>query len=101
MGQEESRDGLRGLARKMAKSGRFCSWRLIQIELRFMQGIREADLCFSDQAIRSELDELCRQARRPAPYMRPAAPEPALAMPALLRRGPGPGLATLRRRTAN
>lgn len=55
---------LRDLARHMARSGRYCSWRVIQIELRFMQGIREAATCFSDAAIRSELDALCREAQR-------------------------------------
>ncbi|MEP9355940.1 hypothetical protein ABLE93_20390 [Xanthobacter sp. KR7-65] len=57
---------LRDLARHMARSGRYCSWRLIQIELRFMQGIREAASCFSDAAIRSELDALCREAQKRA-----------------------------------
>lgn len=55
---------LRDLARHMAQSGRYCSWRVIQIELRFMQGIREAATCFSDAAIRSELDALCREAQK-------------------------------------
>lgn len=55
---------LRDLARHMARSGRYCSWRVIQIELRFMQGIREAATCFSDAAIRSELDALCREAQK-------------------------------------
>lgn len=55
---------LRDLARQMARSGRYCSWRLIQIELRFMRGIQEAALCFGDGAIRAELDGLCREAQR-------------------------------------
>lgn len=93
-------DGLRALARKMAQSGRFCSWRLIQIELRFMQGIREAELCFDEAAIRAELDELCRKARKPAPYMRPAALQATAATaPALLR--PRADLIGRRLRVAN
>ena len=50
-------------AREMARSGDFCSWRLIEIELRFMRGIREAAGCFTDPELRDELDRLCRQAR--------------------------------------
>lgn len=57
---------LRDLARHMARSGRYCSWRVIQIELRFMQGIREAADCFADADIRSELDGLCREAQKQA-----------------------------------
>ena len=55
---------LHDLARHMARSGRYCSWRMIQIELRFMQGIREAANCFAEAEIRSELDALCREAQR-------------------------------------
>lgn len=71
---------LRDLARHMARSGRYCSWRVIQIELRFMQGIREAATCFSDAAIRSELDALCREAQKSgAPiFMLPARSESGL-----------------------
>ncbi|MFG1347205.1 hypothetical protein V5F59_20130 [Xanthobacter autotrophicus DSM 431] len=57
-------DRLRELARQMARSGRYCSWRLIQIELRFMRGIPEAGQCFGDAEIRAELDTLCREALR-------------------------------------
>ena len=57
---------LHDLARHMARSGRYCSWRMIQIELRFMQGIREAAHCFGEAEIRSELDALCREAQRAA-----------------------------------
>lgn len=55
---------LRDLARHMARSGRYCSWRLIHIELRFMRGIPEAAACFTDADIRAELDTLCRQAQK-------------------------------------
>jgi hypothetical protein len=71
---------LRDLARHMARSGRYCSWRVIQIELRFMQGIREAATCFSDAAIRSELDALCREAQKSGTpiFMLPARSESGL-----------------------
>lgn len=79
-------------AREMARSGDFCSWRLIEIELRFMRGIRAAARCFTDPDFREELDQLCRQARPPeaftpsrpaitAPAAVPAAP--AVALPAM------------------
>lgn len=61
---ERFSEWLRDLARHMARSGRYCSWRVIQIELRFMQGIREAANCFTDADIRSELDALCREAQK-------------------------------------
>ncbi|MDI4666785.1 hypothetical protein K9U40_21035 [Xanthobacter autotrophicus] len=66
MANERFSQWLRDLARHMARSGRYGSWRLIQIELRFMQGIREAANCFTDSEIRSELDALCREAQRQA-----------------------------------
>lgn len=74
---------LRDLARHMARSGRYCSWRVIQIELRFMQGIREAATCFSDAAIRGELDALCREAQKRggAMFPVPAPADSALAVP--------------------
>lgn len=64
MAHDEMTVGLARLARRMAQSGQFCSWRLIQIELRFIQGIRAADALFADMALRSELDELCRLAQK-------------------------------------
>lgn len=83
MGQTRIRDSIGEMARQMARSGRFCSWRLIAIELRFIQGLREATDCFSDQAFRDELDSLCRTAQRAAPKYRPA-PQPEANKPAFL-----------------
>ena len=73
--QDRFKDWLRELARHMARTGRYGSWRLIQIELRFMQGIREAANCFTDSEIRMELDALCREAQKQAAR--------AIALPAL------------------
>lgn len=93
MGQELAFEQIRDLARQLARSGRFCSWRLIAIELRFMEGIRAAADCFTDALIRDELDGLCRDAQKrsrqwPLPRIgsavaapqpaAPAAPRPAL-----------------------
>lgn len=64
--QDRFRVWLHDLARHMARSGRYCSWRMIQIELRFMQGIREAAHCFGEAEIRGELDALCRAAQKAA-----------------------------------
>ncbi|MDI4658823.1 hypothetical protein [Xanthobacter autotrophicus] len=64
--QDRFKEWLRELARHMARTGRYGSWRLIQIELRFMQGIREAAHCFADSEIRTELDALCREAQKQA-----------------------------------
>lgn len=55
---------IRDKARDLAGSGRFCGWRLIEIELRFMEGVREAAGCFADRAFRDELDGLCRAAQK-------------------------------------
>lgn len=64
MGQMTDLVQIHELARQMARSGRFCSWRLIAIELRFMEGLREAADGFSDPALRDELDTLCREAQK-------------------------------------
>ena len=92
MGQELAFEQIRDLARQLARSGRFCSWRLIAIELRFMEGIRAAADCFTDASIRDELDTMCRDAQKRArqwplpridPAIRPsAAPAPAAPAPA-------------------
>ncbi|MFG1358941.1 hypothetical protein [Xanthobacter pseudotagetidis] len=81
MGQELAFEQIRDLARQLARSGRFCSWRLIAIELRFMEGIRAAADCFADAPIRNELDGLCRDAQKrarhwPLPRISPAASAP-------------------------
>lgn len=55
---------IRDKARDLARSGRFCGWRLIEIELRFMEGVREAAGCFGDHAFRDELDGLCRATQK-------------------------------------
>ncbi|MEP9351478.1 hypothetical protein [Xanthobacter sp. KR7-225] len=90
MGQELAFEQIRDLARQLARSGRFCSWRLIAIELRFMEGIRAAGDCFTDAAIRNELDTLCRDAQKrvrqwPVPQIDPTVRPPAAPAPALTR----------------
>lgn len=75
MGQMHDLAQIHELARQMARTGQFCSWRLIAIELRFMQGVREAADGFSDPAIREELDTLCRAAQK-----RKARHQPVTAM---------------------
>lgn len=90
MGQERDIEQIRHLARQMASSGRFCSWRLIEIELRFIQGMREAADGFQDRAIRDELDALCRDAQKkarawPSPVQVPAmAHAPAIPKPVMV-----------------
>lgn len=81
-------DKLRDLARHMARSGRYCSWRLIQIELRFMRGIQEASQCFGDAEIRGELDALCRDAlkRKARPSFSVSIPSASEAMGGRLAR---------------
>lgn len=59
---EDFRVEIRAHARNLARTARYCSWRLIEIELRYIQGIREAEGCFDDRAFREELDGLCRAA---------------------------------------
>ncbi|QRG04762.1 hypothetical protein EZH22_16510 [Xanthobacter dioxanivorans] len=80
MAEDHFLQRLRDLARHMAQSGRYCSWRLILIELRFMRGIREAALCFGDTDIRAELDTLCRQAQKQRALR--TLPLPAASVPA-------------------
>ncbi|MFG1479922.1 hypothetical protein V5F53_14870 [Xanthobacter sp. V4C-4] len=55
---------VRHMALHLARSGRFCGWRLIEIELRFIRGLRIAHAFFADLALRDELDALCRVAQR-------------------------------------
>lgn len=55
---------VRHTALQLARSGRFCGWRLIEIELRFVRGLRIAPAFFHDLALRDELDSLCRTAQR-------------------------------------
>lgn len=92
MGQVRDLHEINELAQKMARSGRFCSWRLIAIELRYVQGVREADDEFFDRGLREELDGLCRAAQKasgtwPAPARAlpgsrvPAIPRPVPAIP--------------------
>jgi len=61
-------------AREMAASGLFPSWRLIEIELRFMEGRREAAALFTDPELRAALDTACRKAWQPRAPL-PAAPD--------------------------
>ncbi len=92
MGQVRDLHEIYELAQKMARSGRFCSWRLIAIELRYVQGVREANDEFFDRGLREELDGLCRAAQKasgtwPAPARAlpgsrvPAIPRPVPAIP--------------------
>lgn len=72
--QQIERDAeLAARARAMAASGRFPSWRLIEIELRFMEGRRGAAGLFTDPEFRAALDAACRKAWQP-PAPLPAAP---------------------------
>ena len=61
---------IRQTALQMARSGRFCGWRLIEIELRFIRGLKIAQAFFHDVELRDELDALCRAAQR---HRRPQA----------------------------
>lgn len=83
MQQGEPDQELAARAREMAASGLFPSWRLIEIELRFMEGRREAAALFTDPELRAALDAACRKAWQP-PAPVPAAPFPAAPLP------PGP-----------
>ncbi|WP_454917865.1 hypothetical protein [Xanthobacter sediminis] len=64
MANGEALPDLRQMALQMARSGRFCGWRLIEIELRFVRGLRNAQPLFLDLQLRDEIDALCRAAQR-------------------------------------
>ena len=52
-------------AYEMARSGKFSNWITIEWELRFYEGFPEALQFLDDPFIRTEIDELCDQARQP------------------------------------
>lgn len=64
MANGEALPDVRQMALQMARSGRFCGWRLIEIELRFVRGLRFAQALFHDLQLRDEIDTLCRAAQR-------------------------------------
>lgn len=64
MATGEALPDVRQMALSLARSGRFCGWRLVEIEMRFVRGLRAADTLFHDTALREELDTLCRAAQR-------------------------------------
>ncbi|MFG1393365.1 hypothetical protein [Xanthobacter agilis] len=74
----EALPNLRQKALQMARSGRFCGWRLIDIDLRFVQGLKAADPLFQDLALRDEVDLLCRAAQR---HRRPHPAVPVTLLP--------------------
>ena len=62
MKQIEKKELMHRRADELANSGRFESWGLIEIALRH-EGFTKARLWLDDRFRRSELDDLCRQAR--------------------------------------
>ncbi|MFG1418848.1 hypothetical protein V5F38_11840 [Xanthobacter sp. V0B-10] len=64
MANGEALSDARQMALTLARSGRFCGWRLIEIELRFIRGLAIAQGFFHDLKLRDELDSLCRAAQR-------------------------------------
>jgi hypothetical protein len=54
---------LRSRARQLAVSGRFERWQSIEFELRFVEGLPEANVLLFDRRIRKKLDLLCQNAR--------------------------------------
>jgi hypothetical protein len=51
-------------ARELAMSGRYYSWRDIEIVLRFEEGFPEARQWLDHPPIRDELDRLCKHAQQ-------------------------------------
>ncbi len=64
MANGEALSDARQMALTLARSGRFCGWRLIEIELRFIRGLAIARDFFQDLKLRDELDGLCRASQR-------------------------------------
>ena len=54
---------LRSRARELATSGRFERWQSIEFELKFVEGLPEANVLLAGRRIRKSLDLLCRHAR--------------------------------------
>jgi hypothetical protein len=69
-------DYVRRRARELAKSDRFESWQSIEFELRYVEGLSEVRICLGSEAIREELDVLCRQAKSRRPPPPPASEAP-------------------------
>jgi hypothetical protein len=47
----------------LALSGRFERWQSIEFELKFVEGLPEANVLLADRRIRKNLDLLCQHAR--------------------------------------
>jgi hypothetical protein len=54
---------LRSRARELALSGRFERWQSIEFELKFVEGLPEANVLLAGRRIRKNLDLLCQHAR--------------------------------------
>ena len=54
-------------ARELARSGEFPTWWSIEVHLRHAEGCPEARHVLDNEAVREELDRLCREARESAP----------------------------------
>jgi hypothetical protein len=54
---------LRSRARELAASGRFERWQSIEFELKFVEGLPEANVLLASRRIRKTLDLLCQNAR--------------------------------------
>jgi hypothetical protein len=51
-------------ARELAASGRYFSWRDVEVVLRFEEDLPEARQWLDNPVIRDELDRLCQRARQ-------------------------------------
>lgn len=77
MAHGEALPDVRRMALQLARSGRFCGWRLIEIEMRFIRGLKAAQALFLEPELRDQLDALCRAAqrhRRPKSDLPPVPP---------------------------
>jgi hypothetical protein len=67
----KTRDGrktyLQSRARELAASGRFERWQSIEFELKFVEGLPEANVLLASRRVRKTLDLLCQRARSSGP----------------------------------
>jgi hypothetical protein len=67
----KTRDGrkthLQSRARELAVSGRFERWQSIEFELKFVEGLPEANVLLASRRVRKTLDLLCQRARSSGP----------------------------------
>jgi hypothetical protein len=67
----KTRDGrktyLQSRARELAASGRFERWQSIEFELKFVEGLPEANVLLASRRVRKTLDLLCQRARSSSP----------------------------------